>query len=108
MIRHISVFTFKDTEDKPKNIETVKAYLDTVPSLYPAIKRQIVGSQVAETPNLPEDAPVMFGDLIQVADFDTLEAANGYPASDAHVNLAEFSTPMLKKVTVIDFVMEDC
>lgn len=107
MVRHISVFTFKDTPDKQKNIETVKAYLDTVPSLYPAVKHQVIGSQVADTPCLPDDAPVMFGDLIQVADFDTLEDANGYPASEAHTKLAEFSTPMLKKVTTIDYVAEN-
>ncbi len=108
MIRHISVFTFKDTPDKQKNIETVKAYLETVPDLYPAIRHQQIGSQVAETPNLPDDAPVMFGDLIQVADFDTLDDANGYPASEAHTKLTEFSTPMLKKVTAIDYSLEDC
>ena len=52
---------------------------------------------------MPEDAPVMFGDLIQVADFDAVEDAVKYPESEAHVKLAEFSTPMLKKVTVIDY-----
>lgn len=105
MIRHISVFSFKDTPEKQQNIEAVKAYLDTVPALYPAIKCQQIASQVADTPSLPEDAPVLFGDLIQVADFDTLEEANGYPASEAHIKLTEFSTPMLKKVTAIDYVI---
>lgn len=108
MVRHISVFTFKDTPEKQKNMEAVKAYLDMVPSLCPTVKHQVIGSQVAETPCLPDDAPVMFGDLIQVADFDSVEAANGYPASEAHAKLAEFSTPMLKKVTAIDYVVEDC
>ena len=86
MIRHISVFTFKDGPDKQQNMETVKAYLEKVPTLYPAIKAQTIGTQVA--------------------DFETLEDANGYPASEAHTKLAEFSTPMLKKVTAIDFVVE--
>lgn len=106
MIRHISVFSFLDTPDKQKNIETVRAYLDTVPAQYPAMKAQVIASQVAETPCLPDDAPVLFGDLIQVADFDTPEGAAGYPASQAHAKLAEFSTPMLKKVTAIDYVVE--
>ena len=103
MIRHISVFTFKDTPDKQQNMETVKAYLEKVPTL----KAQTIGAQAADPPSLPDDAPVMFGDLIQVADFDTLEDANGYPASEAHTKLAEFSTPMLKKVTAIDYVVEE-
>ena len=62
MIRHISVFTFKDTPDKQQNMETVKAYLEKVPTLYPAIKAQTIGAQAADTPSLPDDAPVMFGD----------------------------------------------
>lgn len=107
MVRHISVFSFKDTPDKQKNMKAVKDFLETVPTLYPAVKHQVIGSQVADTPCLPDDAPVLFGDLIQVADFDTLEDANGYPASEAHIKLAEFSTPMLKKVTAIDYVLED-
>ena len=107
MIRHISVFTFQDTPDKQKNIETVRAYLETVPDLYPVMKAQYIGGPAAPTPTLPDDAPVMFGDLIQVADFDTLEDASGYPASEAHTKLAEFSTPMLKKVTAMDFVWEE-
>ena len=103
MIRHISVFTFHETPDKQKNIETVKAFLETVPELYPVIKAQFIGAHALPTPVLPDDAPVMFGDLIQVADFDTTEDAAGYPESEAHIRLAEFSTPMLKKVTVIDY-----
>ncbi len=103
MIRHISVFTFKDCPEKAQNIETVKEFLDKVPGLYPAVRSQYVRQPAADTPDLPEDAPVMFGDLIQVADFDTVEDAVNYPASQAHVQLAEFSTPMLKKVTVIDY-----
>ena len=63
MIRHISIFTFRDAPDKQKNIETVKAYLETVPDLYPVMKAQFIGVPVAPTPDLPDDAPVMFGDL---------------------------------------------
>ncbi len=107
MIHHISVFSFQDGPDKQKNIEAVKAYLERVPSQYPALKNQRIGSKAGETPDLPLDAPVLFGDLVQVADFDTAEEANGYPASEVHAKLAEFSTPLLKKVTVIDYVLEE-
>lgn len=107
MIRHISVFTFKDSSpdgrSKAENIETVRAYLETVPARYPAMVRQHIAVQKAHTPDLPEDAPVMFGDLVQEADFATIEDADGYPASAAHTELAEFSTPMLRKVTAIDY-----
>ena len=107
MIRHISVFTFLDQsadgKTKAENMAEVRAYLEKVPQLYPAMKRQQIGVTAGGTPVLPDDAPVMFGDLVQIADYDTLEDANGYPPSKAHMDLVEFSTPMLKKVTAIDF-----
>ena len=107
MIRHISVFSFKnespDGKSKAENMETVRAFLEKVPAMYPAILHQEIGFQAARTPDLPEDAPVLFGDMIQVADFATAEDADGYPASEAHTKLAEFSTPMLRKVTAIDY-----
>lgn len=107
MIRHISIFTFLDQptngKSKEENIAAVRAYLEKVPQLYPAMKHSQVGVTLGGTPDLPDDAPVMFGDLIQIADYDTVEDANGYPPSKAHMDLVEFSTPMLKKVTAIDF-----
>lgn len=107
MVRHISVFTFLDApangKTKAENMEQVRAYLEKVPELYPKMKSQIIGTTLGGTPDLPEDAPVMFGDLIQIADYDTAEDAAGYPPSKAHTDLVEFSTPMLKKVTAIDF-----
>ena len=103
MIRHISVFTFLDTPDKQKNIDAVRAYLDKVPGLYPPIKSQFVGVGLGGDPALPDDAPVLFGDLVQILDYDTAGDAAGYAPSRAHMDLVEFSTPMLKKVTAIDF-----
>lgn len=107
MIRHISVFTFLDEpangKTKAENMETVRAYLEKVPGLYPPIKSQYIGVTLGGTPVLPDDAPVMFGDLVQVIDYDNAEDANGYPPSKAHMDLVEFSTPMLKKVTAIDY-----
>lgn len=109
MIRHISVFTFLDEpangKTKAENMETVRAYLEKVPELYPPIKSQYIGVTLGGTPVLPDDAPVMFGDLVQVIDYDNAEDANGYPPSKAHMDLVEFSTPMLKKVTAIDYEM---
>lgn len=107
MVRHISVFSFQDTPKRQKNLEEVKAYLDTIPSLYPAAKRQRIYLSAAPAPRLSEDAPVLFGDMIQVIDFETPEDAAGYPTSAAHTRLAEFSTPMLKKVTAMDYVVAD-
>lgn len=107
MVRHISVFTFLDApangKTKAENIEAVRAYLERVPAIYPAMKNQVIGGSLGGNPVLPDDAPVMFGDLVQIADYDTAEDAAGYPPSKAHTDLVAFSTPMLKKVTSIDF-----
>ncbi len=108
MIRHISVFSFSDTpkngRTKAENIETVRAYLENVPSLYPAMKAQQIGVAIpGDPPELPPDACPIFGDLVQIADYETLEDANGYPPSKAHMDLVALSDPMLEKVTAIDF-----
>lgn len=107
MIRHISVFTFLDEpqngKTKAENIEIVRQYLEKVPELYPAIRNNQIGVSVGGTPDLPADAPVIFGDLVQIIDYDTPEDANGYPPSKAHTDLMALSDPMMKKVTAIDF-----
>ena len=110
MVRHISVFTFLEKSSngktKAENVETVRACLETVPGLYPVIRRQTMGVTLGGPPALPEDALVMFGDLIQIIDFDSEEDAAGYLRSDAHLRLTEAASPMLKKVTAIDFNTE--
>ena len=108
MIRHISVFSFSDTpangRTKAENIETVRAYLEKVPSLYPAMKAQQIGVGIpGDVPDLPEGACPIFGDLVQIADYETLEDCNGYPPSKAHMDLVALSDPMLGTVTAIDF-----
>lgn len=105
LIRHISVFTFLDHpangKTKAENIEEVRSYLERVPQLYTPIRRQVIASTLGGTPALPEDAPVMFGDLLQIADYDNAKDANGYPPPKAHMYLVELSAPMMKKVIEI-------
>lgn len=108
MIRHISVFTLVDNapngKTKQENIEIIWAYLEKVPEMYPAIVSQQIGVSIGgDVPDLPEGASPLFGDLVQIADFHTVEDANGYPPSKAHMDLVELSNPMLEKVTAIDF-----
>lgn len=109
MYRHISVFTLSDTpkngKTKEENIEIIRAYLENVPALYPAMKAQQIGVAIpGDPPELPPDACPLFGDLVQIADYETLEDLNGYPPSKAHMDLVALSDPMLEKVTAIDFV----
>ena len=105
MIRHISIFTFLDTPEKQENIEAVRAFLEKIPDIYPAIRNCEVAVPAGPVPSLPDDSPVMFGDLIQILDYETPEDAAGYPASKAHTDLTELSAPMLKKVTAIDYIV---
>lgn len=109
MIRHISVFSFKDQspdgKSKAENIAAVRDFLQDVPTLYPSMRAQYVYASSMETPPLPDDAPVLFGDLIQIMDFDTAEDAAGYGPSEAHTKLQILSGEMMRKVTAIDFEM---
>ena len=103
MIRHITVFSFENIPGKEENVRHVRAFLEELPARFPLIKNQTVALPAAPVPALPEDAPVLFGDLVQVCDFENASDASAYPASEAHAQLMELSTPMLRKVTVIDF-----
>ena len=103
MFRHISVFTFHDTPEKEANIAAVRAYLDKIPALYPAIESQTVGVTLGGMPPMPDDGPVLFGDLVQICDYATAEDALGYGPSEAHGGLVAMSSAMVKKVTSIDF-----
>ena len=110
MIRHISVFTFRkvgpDGSLRADNLQKLRDYLADFPARYPAIRRQQLAVPAFPTPDLPEEAPVLFGDLIQILDFDTVEDAAGYPDSEAHTSLGPIFTPLLRKVTAIDYEIE--
>lgn len=103
MIRHISIFKFRNIPEKDENIARVRAYLEAMPSHCPLIKNQIIAVPAVPTPTVPEDAPMMFGDLVQICDFENAADAGAYPASAAHIQLTEFSTSMMQKVTAIDY-----
>lgn len=103
MIRHISIFKFKNLPERDANIVRVRAYLETMPSHCPLIKNQVIAVPAVSTPEVPDDAPMMFGDLVQICDFENAVDAGAYPASTAHIQLTEFSASMIQKVTAIDY-----
>ncbi len=107
MIRHVSIFSLRDVPEKRENLAELQALLEQVPGLYPPARRQRLYRPAAPAPALPEDAPILFGDLIQIVDFETSADAEGYPDSEAHRMLAERSGPALKKVTAMDYEVED-
>lgn len=110
MVRHISAFTFLedsgDGKSKEEHIQLVREYMERIPELYPAICRQEIGVTLGGTPFVPDNGPVMFADLVQIVEYDTVEDALGYAPSEAHQGLQKLSSPFLKKVTSIDFELE--
>ncbi len=107
MVRHISMFQMEPQPTNGKNVaENTQALVDFLNAL-PAQEPSIVGSHVAtyvgQQPELPEEAPVMFHQVVQMIDFVKPEDAAAYPESQAHKSLMGFSQGMVKKVSAIDF-----
>ena len=86
--------------EKEENIVRVRAYLEDMPSRCPLIKNQVIAVPAVPTPAVPDDAPMMFGDLVQICDFE-----NAADAGYAHIQLTELSASMMQKVTAIDYEM---
>ena len=107
MIRHISMFQM---ESKPANGKTVAEntqalveFLNALPAREPSIVGNRVAPYVGQQPELPEEDPVMFHQVVQMIDFAKPEDAAAYPESQAHQSLMVFSQGMVKKVSAIDF-----
>ena len=107
MIRHISMVQM---EPKPKNGKTVEenvkdlvAFLEKLPEQEPSIAGCRVASYAGQQPDVPEEASVMFTQVVQRSDFAKPEEAAAYPASKAHQDLMAFSDGIVKKVSAIDF-----
>ena len=107
MIRHISMFQM---EPHPANGKTVAEntqalvdFLNELPAQEPSIVGNRVASYAGRQPELPEEAPVMFHQVVQMIDFAKPEDAAAYPESQAHKSLMAFTQGMVKKVSTIDF-----
>lgn len=104
MVRHISIFTFQDVPDKPLHIQQIRGVLETLPAVCSTVKTQTVAVSALPVPTPPEDAPELFGDLVQVCEFDSPEDAAAYPHTEGHQRLVRLAAPVLRKVTVIDYL----
>ena len=107
MIRHISMFQM---EPQPANGKTVAEntqalvdFLNELPAQEPSIVGNRVASYAGQQPDVPEEASVMFTQVVQMIDFAKPEEAAAYPASKAHQDLMAFSEGIVKKVSAIDF-----
>lgn len=107
MVRHISIFIFRECPAKAENIQTVAAFLKTIPQICPAVQNQVVAIQASDRPVSPSEGSVVFGDLVQICDFETPDASQSYPRSEAHAALETLAAPLLQKVVVMDYQL-DC
>lgn len=107
MYRHISIFKLMDQptngKTKEENLTAIRAYLETIPEMLPTVAASTVGVNFTLMPPMPDDAPVMFGDLVQIIDFATREDCDAYAPSAAHGGLVALSDGAMKKVVGIDF-----
>ncbi len=108
MFKHISIFAFSNApsngKTKEENIKMAEEYLATIPDKYPAVSSQQVFRSLAPAPHdMPDDAPVIIGDLVQIMSFETKEGLDGYAPSEAHRGLIELTDPVMKKVTAFDY-----
>lgn len=100
MIRHISIFTLDNINDKESCIQL----LNKVSKECPFIVNYQIGEHIG--PKLPnQNEGPHFGNVIQLIDFKTLEDANAYPQSKEHMYLIE-QGPKMKEVTAIDYYFE--
>lgn len=97
MIRHISIFTLKNKEEK----EGLIARLEEVGNNCSLIVRFQVGAHIGEKPPVGLEGP-HFGDVVQIIDFLTEEDAKMYPMSKEHLDLFKYG-PKMEEVTVIEF-----
>ena len=107
MIRHISMFQMEaqpaNGKTAAENTRALVDFLNALPAQEPSIVGNRVATYVGQQPELPEEAPVMFTQVVQMIDFAKPEDAAAYPVSQAHQSLMAFSQGMVKKVSAIDF-----
>ena len=98
MVRHISIFFLKKEKEKSWVIEKLKELehrLNEVSGY--AVGLDCLERPTERTPELPE-----FGDIVQMIDFDTAEAATAYPNQPGHMKLMEEIGEYIEKVIAID------
>ena len=101
MIRHISIFFFKE-EKKEEHKRLFTARLVAMETELDNLVDYQVGNDCMQRPpkgiaGLPE-----FGDAAQIIDFMNEEDAFSYPKHPAHINLMRDMSDYLEKVVAID------
>lgn len=95
MIRHVAMFTWKDSADGPA-IKAFSAGLSTMPELVPGIIRYEHGDDLQLGPGT--------ADYVLVADFATVEDYRAYAQHPDHVAFVdEYVKPILESISRVQY-----
>lgn len=102
MIRHVSVFFFKEgvTEEEKKDVERTLVELE---KRLTGIVDYHVGVHCLPQPVHKADDTPMFGELVQIIDFENRDVAERYPQNEAHMKMLAATCSYIEKVVAIDF-----
>ncbi len=103
MYKHISMFRFRDRT----NLEAVRAEFKAQLLEFPAHIPSIADCQVIENilaqPEVPDAAPLLFCDLVQILSFRTAQELAAYPHDPHHMAQVQATDHLVERVCIIDF-----
>ena len=98
MIRHIVMWSFKDSAEGNSKAENIKIATESLYALVPKIgeiKKMEIGADVMHT------AASM--DMALITEFDTLDTLHTYAVHPEHLAVAEFMKKVTKTRVVLDY-----
>lgn len=101
MVKHISIFYLK-AENKEDNEALLLKYLAQMESKLEHICGYVSGKDCMQRPPKGITGLPMFGDAVQVIDFENRDSADDYPNHPAHRELMEKAGAMIENVAAID------
>lgn len=102
MIRHISIFFLKENVSENEKAQALEALRHVGDGMDDVLDCQ-AGADCMERP--PKGLPGLpeFGNLVQVIDFKTREAAEGFASHPAHLKEMEQINAFVEKAAAADF-----
>lgn len=105
MVRHISIFYFKENVTTDQ-MNYVLSLLNQLQFNLDLVNDYRVGQNCMTLPQTSAKNAPLFGNIAQVIDFITMEAAKDYPSHPAHLQLMADISSYIEKVAVIDYIIE--
>lgn len=99
MIVHVAMYHLSDK----KYVDIVRQQLEQLSSCKLIQKNQVQITCLSDTPVTDH---LLFADIIHIAYFDNMDAANQYPGSIEHQELMQKTGSYIKHVMTMDYVDE--